>query len=71
MNPQKKAQRIHQQKLLLKIRIKPLESYVKSLEFNPYNDLYDDKWHYVTVMEATITHDYWLSDMGYEYKWEQ
>ena len=49
---------------------KPLESYVKSLEFNPYNDLYEDKWYYVTVLEATITHNYWLNDTGYEYKWE-
>ena len=49
---------------------KPLESYVKSLEFNPYNDLYEDKWYYVTVLEATITHNYWLNNKGYEYKWE-
>jgi len=49
---------------------KPLESYVKSLEFNPFNDLYDNKWYYVTVLEATITHNYWLNDTGYEYKWE-
>lgn len=49
---------------------KPLESYVKSLDFNPYNDLYDDKWYYVTVLEATITHNYWLNSSGYEYKWE-
>ena len=49
---------------------KPLESYVKSLEFNPYNDLYEDKWYYVTVLEATITHNYWLDNKGYEHKWE-
>jgi len=49
---------------------KPLESYVKSLEFNPFNDLSDDKWYYVTVLEATITHNYWLNSSGYEYKWE-
>ena len=49
---------------------KPLESYVKTLEFNPYNDLYEDEWYYVTVLEATITHNYWLNDTGYEYKWE-
>ena len=49
---------------------KPLEGYVKSLEFNPYNDLHDDKWYYVTVLEATITHNYWLNNTGYEYKWE-
>ncbi len=49
---------------------KPLESYVKSLKFNPYNDLFIDKWYYVTVLEATITHNYWLDTKGYEYKWE-
>ena len=49
---------------------KPLESYVKSLKFNPYNDLYEAKWYYVTVLEATITHNYWLDADGYEYKWE-
>lgn len=49
---------------------KPLESYVKSLGFNPFNDLYADKWYYVTVLEATITHNYWLDSVGYEYKWE-
>lgn len=48
----------------------PLESYVKSLKFNPYNDLYEDKWYYVTVLEATITHNYWLDNKGYEFKWE-
>lgn len=49
---------------------KPLEDYVKSLKFNPYNDLCEDKWYYVTVLEATITHNYWLDNAGYEYKWE-
>ena len=49
---------------------KPLESYVKSLEFNPFNDLFEDKWYYVTVLEATITHNYWLDNNGYEYLWE-
>lgn len=49
---------------------KPLEEYVKSLEFNPYDDLFEDKWYYVTVLEATITHNYWLDDSGEEYKWE-
>jgi len=49
---------------------KPLESYVKSLEFNPYNDLLESRWYYVTVLEATITHNYWLDKNGYEYKWE-
>jgi len=49
---------------------KPLEKYVKTLKFNPYNDLYINKWYYVTVLEATITHNYWLDSEGYEYKWE-
>ncbi len=49
---------------------KPLESYVKSLDFNPFNDLYENKWYYVDVLEATITHNYWLNNTGYEYKWE-
>lgn len=49
---------------------KPLESYVKSLDFNPFNDLDSNKWYYVTVLEATITHNYWLNTTGFEYKWE-
>lgn len=48
----------------------PLESYVKSLGFNPYNDLYEDKWYYVTVLEATIPHNYDLNKQKFEYKWE-
>ncbi len=49
---------------------KPLESYVKSLEFNPFNDLFDNSWYYVAVLEATVTHNYWLDNKGYEFKWE-
>lgn len=48
----------------------PSESYVKSLDFNPFNDLFVSKWYYVTVLEATITHNYYLDDKGVEYKWE-
>lgn len=50
---------------------KPLDSYIRSLNFNPFNDLYDDKWYYITVLEATITHDYYLDDKEkYERLWE-
>jgi hypothetical protein len=49
---------------------KPVESYVKSLKVNPFNDLDDDKWYYVDVLEATITHNYYLNSKGYEHKWE-
>lgn len=49
---------------------KPMDSYVKSLEVNPFNDLHKDAWHYVIVLEATITHNYYLDDAGVEYKWE-
>lgn len=49
----------------------PLKSYVKGLQFNPFNDLREDAWYYVEVLEATITHDYWLDkEERYEYKWE-
>lgn len=48
----------------------PSEPYVRSLEFNPFNDLEKDKWYYVIVLEATITHNYYLDDNGVEFKWE-
>ena len=48
----------------------PSEPYVKALDFNPYNDLEKDKWYYVIVLEATITHNYYLDDKGVEIKWE-
>jgi len=48
----------------------PSESYVKSLDFNPFNDLESSKWYYVSVLEATITHNYYLDDNNVEYKWE-
>ena len=48
----------------------PSEPYVKSLGFNPFNDLEKDKWHYTAVLEATITHNYYLDDNGVEIKWE-
>ncbi len=48
----------------------PSPSYVKSLDFNPFNDLEIQKWYYVAVLEATITHNYYLDDKDVEYKWE-
>jgi len=49
----------------------PSEEYVKSLDFNPFNDLFIDRWYYVTVLEATITHNYYLEDKtDLEIKWE-
>ena len=49
---------------------KPLESYVIALDFYPFNDLDKDKWYYTDVMEATVTHNYYLDTKGVEYKWE-
>ena len=43
---------------------------MKSLEYNPYNDLDENKWYYVIVLEATITHNYYLDSSGLEIKWE-
>lgn len=49
----------------------PSESYVKSLDYNPFNDLKKDQWYYVIVLEATVTHDYLLdSNEEFEIKWE-
>ncbi len=48
----------------------PSESYVKSLGLNPFNDLDINKWHYVVVMEATVTHNYYLDSENLEIKWE-
>lgn len=50
---------------------KPYPAYIKTLDYNPFNDLISSKWYYVDVIEATITHDYYLNDQGtYEIKWE-
>ncbi len=48
----------------------PSEPYVKSLDFEPFSDLQKDKWYYVAVLEATITHNYYLDKNGVEEKWE-
>ena len=49
----------------------PDDTYVKSLEFKPFNDLNKEKWYYTAVLEATVTHDYVLnSKKNLETKWE-
>ena len=48
----------------------PSDEYVKTLGYNPYNDLEKDKWYYVAVLEATVTHNYYLGKNGVEIKWE-
>lgn len=48
----------------------PSDSYVKSLDFNPYIDLEKSKWYYTDVLEATVTHNYYLDSTGLEIKWE-
>ena len=50
---------------------KPDEEYIKTLDFNPYTDLELKQWYYVIVLEATITHNYYLDEKEIkEYKWE-
>lgn len=49
---------------------KPDEEYIKALDFNPYHDLLEDKWYYVDVLEATVTHTYILDDQGCEKSWD-
>lgn len=50
---------------------KPDDDYIKTLGFNPYTDLKPEQWHYVTVLEATVTHNYYLNkEETKEYKWE-
>ena len=48
----------------------PSDSYVKSLDFNPYIDLEKSKWYYTDVLEATVTHHYYLDSTGLEIQWE-
>lgn len=48
----------------------PFDVYVKSLDFNPFTDLYKDFWYYTDVLEATVTHNYYLNNLGIEYLWE-
>lgn len=49
---------------------KPSEKYVKTLDFKPYTDLKKDTWYYTDVLEATVTHDYYLNNAGVEIEWE-
>lgn len=48
----------------------PSEPYVKSLDFNPFNDLKKNEWYYTAVLEATVTHNYYLDSKNTEIKWE-
>jgi len=48
----------------------PSESYVKSLDLNPFNDLEKDKWYYVAMLEATVKHNYTLDIKNVEILWE-
>lgn len=48
----------------------PSDSYVRTLGFNPFNDISTDQWHYVIVLEATVTHNYYLDKKGVEIQWE-
>ena len=48
----------------------PSESYVKSLDLDPFTDLTKDKWYYTAVLEATVTHNYFLDNKNTEIKWE-
>ena len=48
----------------------PSEDYVKSLDYKPFSDIKDDDWYFVTVLEATVTHNYTLDEAGFEIKWE-
>lgn len=71
MRPEREITRAEVMKVMnIILGRKPIESYVKSLKVNPFNDLTDDKWYYVDVIEATITHNYYLNYGGFEYKWE-
>ena len=48
----------------------PSHPYVKSLAIKPFNDLDKNKWYYVDVLEATVTHNYTLDAKDVEIKWE-
>lgn len=48
----------------------PSDSYVRSLGLNPFNDLDRDKWYFVIVLEATVTHNYYLDEQAVEIQWE-
>ena len=71
IRPEKEISRAEVMKTInLLLGRNPSEPYVKSLDYNPFNDLKTDTWYYVIVLEATVTHNYILDDKGFEIKWE-
>lgn len=71
IRPEKEISRAEVMKTInLLLGRNPSEPYVKSLDYNPFNDLKTDTWYYVIVLEATVTHNYTLDDKGFEIKWE-
>ncbi|MGN1059997.1 MAG: S-layer homology domain-containing protein, partial [Clostridia bacterium] len=71
IRPENETTRAEVMKVLNKLLGRnPSEPYVKSLGYNPFNDLETDTWYYVIVLEATVTHNYYLDDKGVESKWE-
>lgn len=48
----------------------PSEEYVKLLDYRPFTDINEKDWYFVTVLEATVTHNYTLDEAGFEIRWE-